>query len=146
MNMTDFVQFIKEEQRITSVVHLNKVRQKLYQCSQLWSRMPQEFIDKWHLKPEHFMGLEWVEPGEFLDLHQDIGGRKCNILINIGKHPATIQHSNNGVTCDATIQPGEHFVLDTTKDHGCDNTKNPHRAEFLTVNIRKGYDECIALF
>ena len=60
-----------------------------------------------------------------------------------------IDHSagtNNGVIEDHTIQVGEFFIIDTTKEHGCDNRENPFKAEFVTVNNRMFYSECIAQF
>ena len=142
----DFIQFLRDDERIAGLVNLRKVRQKLYSCSQIWKHIPESFKQQWHLEQNHFMGLEWILPGEMLDPHIDIGGRKSNIVINIGEHPATIMHSNNDVLEDVTINPGEYFVLNTQKMHGCDNTKSEHLAEFLTVNGRRTFEECIALF
>tara|TARA_B100002019_G_C21223806_1_gene576228 strand:- start:599 stop:1159 length:561 start_codon:yes stop_codon:yes gene_type:complete len=142
----EFIQFLRKEDRISGMINLRKVRQKLYACSQIWKYIPQDFKEKWKLEEQHFMGLEWIMPGEMLDPHIDIGGRKSNIIINIGEHPATVMHSNNDVLENVTIEPGDYFVLDTTKTHGCDNTNSEHIAEFLTVNRRMTYQECIALF
>ncbi len=142
----EFIQFLREEDRISGMINLRKVRQKLYVCSQIWKYIPENFKKQWHLKEEHFMGLEWIMPGEMLDPHTDLGGRKSNIVINIGNHPATIMHSNNDVLEEVTVNPGDYFVLNTQKMHGCDNTKSEHIAEFLTVNGRRTYEECIALF
>ena len=142
----DFVQFLREDTRCSHLVHLKKIHQKLYSCEQLWDKIPEDFKKKWLLNAKTFIGIEWCEPGDFLALHTDIGGRKSNLLLNIGKHPATIQHSNADVVQDQTIEPGEFFVIDTTKEHGCDNTKNTEKAEFLTINYRMSYSECIAQF
>ena len=146
MDMNEFVAFLRQDKLLTSVVQLKKIHQKLYSAQQLWSRMPSDFIEKYHIEPLHHIGLEFVRPNDYLALHTDIGGRRSNILINVGDHPATIQHTNNDVTEDYTIQPGEFFVLDTTKDHGCDNRECDTIAEFVTVNNRMHYSECLAQF
>jgi hypothetical protein len=146
MDINEFVAFLRQDKQLSSVVQLKKIHQKLYSASQLWDRMPADFIKKYHIEPEHFIGLEFVRPGDYLALHTDIGGRRSNILLNVGEHPATIQHTNNDVTEDYTIQPGDFFVLDTTKEHGCDNRQSNTIAEFVTINNRKHYSECIAQF
>ena len=142
----EFITFLREEDRVAGMVNIRKVRQKLYACSQIWKHIPENFKKQWLLEEHHFMGLEWIMPGETLDPHIDIGGRKSNIVINIGEYPATIMHSNNDVLEEVTINPGDYFVLNTQKMHGCDNSKSEHIAEFLTVNGRRTFEECIALF
>ena len=61
-----------------------------------------------------------------LDPHIDIGGRKSNIVINIGEHPATIMHSNNDVLEDVTINPGNYFVLNTQGCIKCSNSRTSY--------------------
>mgnify|MGYP003664359705 FL=1 len=141
-----FLEFLRTDKMLSSVVQLRKIRQKLYSAQQLWSRMPADFIEKYHIEPLHHVGLEYIMEHDQLHLHTDIGGRNSNILINVGEGPATVQHTNNGVTEDHTIQVGEFFIIDTTKEHGCDNRENPFKAEFVTVNNRMFYSECIAQF
>ena len=137
---------MREDTIKVGVVIVSEIRQKLYSAQKLWDIMPEEFIEKYHVRSEHFIGLEWILPNEYLGLHTDIGGRRSNILINIGDYPATIQHSNNDVPEDRVILPGDFFVLDTCKMHGCDNRKNNNVAEFITVNNRINYKKCLAQF
>lgn len=116
--------------------HQAELMQKITNVQQVQNRIPINFASKFMLEPHWFIGYECVYPGEHLKLHNDIGGRTFNILINCGEHVATIQHSNNGETESANIKPGEVFYLDTTKQHGCDNTDSDWICEFVTVNPR----------
>ena len=49
-------------------------------------------------------------------------------------------HSNNDVLETVHIEPDEHFLLDTSKPHGCDNTDKAEQT-FLTINWNKQYNE-----
>jgi hypothetical protein len=120
-----------------------ELKQKITNVQPIENRIPINFASKFMLEPHWFIGYECVRPGKNLELHTDIGGRTFNILINCGKHVATIQHSNNGETESVDIQPGEVFYLDTSKPHGCDNTGSDWICEFVTVNPRMKMQEYV---
>ena len=50
----DFIQFLRDDERMAGLVNLRKVRQKLYSCSQIWKHIPESFKQQWHLEQNHF--------------------------------------------------------------------------------------------
>lgn len=145
MNMVEFVQYIRDDAPSTMVDGDNLV-QKLYIAERLWSKIPDILKETWQIDPTWFIGIEHINPGCKVELHTDLGRRRTNILINVGDHPVTIQHSNNDVLEDHTIPHHDFFILNASKLHGCDNTHSIHKAEFLTINPKMRYEKCIALY
>lgn len=110
------------------------LQQKLTRVEYVIPSLPQAFCDEFDLKKGDKVGIEWVQPGTELALHTDTAyGRRSNLLINVGTTVAQIKHSNNDVLETVDIEPDKHFLLDTSKLHGCENTTND-RMIFLTIN------------
>jgi|TARA_B100001094_G_C18094573_1_gene752324 hypothetical protein len=118
-----------------------ELQQKLTKVEYVIPPLPQAFCEEFDLKKSDNIGIEWVQSGTELALHTDTAyGRRSNLLINVGTTIAQIKHSNNDVLETVDIAPDEHFLLNTSKLHGCENTTND-RMIFLTINWGKTYEQ-----
>ena len=137
-------------QHIIEVLQANKrampidaggLQQKLTKFDLLQQPLDSDFVEQFGIENNTRLGIESVPQNARLELHTDTAyRRRSNLLINVGSHTATIQHSNNDVLETVHIEPDEHFLLDTSKPHGCDNTDKAEQT-FLTINWNKQYNE-----
>lgn len=132
---------LRRNKRAITVNEGSKYQQIMCKYSQLSEALPQSFVDEFDLSEQAELGIEECGSHNEIKMHTDaVGGRRSNLLINVGTSVATVYHSNNDVLETVNIKPDEHFLLNTKKQHGCNNTTDLDWT-FLTINWRKHYNE-----
>lgn len=142
MNMHKIVGILQENRKKLHIAG-EMLNQHLCKAESVYEDLPEYFTAKYQIKPNTILGLETVPAGKTLDLHTDTNyNRYSNMLINVGETDVTITHNNNDVLEHSVIEPDSHFLLDTTKQHGCENTSDCD-AEFLTINWGQTYEQVL---
>ena len=142
MNMHKIVGILQENRK---KLHIQgeMLNQHLCKAESVYEDLPEYFTAKYQIKPDTILGIETVPAGKTLDLHTDTEyNRYSNMLINISEIPVTITHHNNDVLEHTKVMPMGHFVLDTTKAHGCENITKTD-ADFLTINWGQTYEQVL---
>ncbi len=142
MNIHKIVGILQENRKKLHIAG-EVLNQYLCKAESVYEDLPEYFTAKYQISPNTILGLETVPAGKTLELHTDTEyNRYSNMLINISNIPVTITHHNNDVLEHTKVLPMQHFVLNTTKAHGCENITQSD-AEFLTINWSQTYEQVL---
>lgn len=119
--------------------------QSVYSAAMIFEIIPEEFKEKFRLQRNCLVGVETIRPDVVLGTHTDFPPRVSNLVINVNDFDVTILHSNDDILTEETLKPFEHFLINVTKEHGC-NMAQSEGIKFLTLNYLRPYEEVLDLF